>query len=51
LDVANSVLQSGNLSAAQQAYTTLQQDFQQSGSSGGSTSNTSPAAGGVQTVA
>jgi hypothetical protein len=44
-------LQSGNLSAAQQAYTTLQQDFQQSVSSGGSTSKTSPAAGGVQTVA
>src|SRR5580658_8844760 len=38
-------LQSGNLSAAQQAYTTLQQDFQQSVSSGGSVSNTSPAAG------
>jgi len=44
-------LQSGNLSAAQQAYTTLQQDFQQSAASGGSASNTSPAAGGVQTVA
>ncbi|MGA9966316.1 MAG: hypothetical protein WBQ10_14050 [Terriglobales bacterium] len=43
-------LQSGNLSAAQQAYTTLQQDFQQS-ASGASASNTSPAAGGVQTVA
>jgi cell division septum initiation protein DivIVA len=40
-----------DLSAAQQAYTTLQQDFQQSSSSGGSTSNASPAAGGVQTVA
>ena len=44
-------LQSGNLSAAQQAYTTLQQDFQQSASSGSSTLNTSPAAGGVQTIA
>ena len=44
-------LQSGNLSAAQQAYTTLQQDFQQSAASGGSASNTSPAAGGVRTVA
>ncbi len=43
-------LQSGNLSAAQQAYTTLQQDFQ-SASSGGSTSNTSPTAGSVQTIA
>lgn len=44
-------LQSGNLSATQQAYTTLQQDFQQSAASGGSASNTSPAAGGVRTVA
>jgi len=31
-------LQSGNLSAAQQVYTTLQQDFQQLGQSGGQTS-------------
>jgi len=44
-------LQSGNLSAAQQAYTTLQQDFQQSVSSSGATSNTSSASGGVQTIA
>jgi cell division septum initiation protein DivIVA len=43
-------LQSGNLSAAQQAYTTLQQDFQQSGASG-STSTTAPASGSVQSVA
>jgi outer membrane protein assembly factor BamD (BamD/ComL family) len=43
-------LQSGNLSAAQQAYTTLQQDFQ-SASTSGSTSNTSSATGSVQTVA
>ena len=43
-------LQSGNLSAAQQAYTTLQQDFQ-STSTSGSTTNTSSASGGVQTVA
>jgi len=42
-------LQAGNLSAAQQAYTALQQDFQ-SGSGNGSTSNTSTS-GGVQTVA
>ena len=44
-------LQSGNLSTAQQTYASLQQDFQQSASSGAATSNTSPAAGGVQTVA
>jgi predicted helicase len=43
-------LQSGNLTAAQQAYTTLQQDFQSAGAKG-STSNASPAAGSVQTVA
>jgi hypothetical protein len=40
-------LQSGNLSAAQQAYTTLQQDFQ-SGSANGSNPT---ASGSVQTVA
>lgn len=44
-------LQAGNLSAAQQAYTTLQQDFQQTVSSSGATSNTSPASGSVHTVA
>jgi outer membrane protein assembly factor BamD (BamD/ComL family) len=42
-------LQSGNLSAAQQAYTALQQDFQSSSS--GSTTNTSAGSGSVQTVA
>jgi hypothetical protein len=42
-------LQSGNLSAAQQAYTTLQQDFQ-AASGGGSPSSASPSSG-VQTVA
>jgi outer membrane protein assembly factor BamD (BamD/ComL family) len=43
-------LQSGNLAAAQQAYTTLQQDFQ-SGTTSVSSSGTSSAAGSVQTVA
>jgi hypothetical protein len=38
-------LQSGNLSVAQQAYTSLQQDFQQSATNNGSASS------GVQTVA
>ena len=42
-------LQSGNLSAAQQAYTTLQQDFQAASNSG--SPSTAPASGGVQTVA
>jgi hypothetical protein len=42
-------LQSGNLSAAQQAYTTLQQDFQAASNSG--SAPTAPASGGVQTVA
>jgi outer membrane protein assembly factor BamD (BamD/ComL family) len=42
-------LQSGKLSAAQQAYTTLQQDFQ-SVSGNGAASSTA-ASGGVQTVA
>ncbi len=42
-------LQSGNLSAAQQAYTTLQQDFQAASNSGSSSS--APASAGVQTVA
>jgi nitrate reductase assembly molybdenum cofactor insertion protein NarJ len=41
-------LQSGNLSAAQQAYTTLQQDFQSASTSSGSTTNP---AGSVQAVA
>jgi hypothetical protein len=43
-------LQSGNLSAAQQAYTTLQQDFQQSANNG-PTSSPAPASPSVQTVA
>ncbi len=43
-------LQSGNLSAAQQAYSTLQQDFQASTSNSGAPSTT-PASGSVQTVA
>jgi outer membrane protein assembly factor BamD (BamD/ComL family) len=43
-------LQSGNLASAQQAYTTLQQDFQ-AGSTGVSSPGTSSAAGSVQTVA
>jgi hypothetical protein len=41
-------LQAGNLSAAQQAYTALQQDSQSSSSA---PSNTAPATGSVQTVA
>jgi|SRR5580704_4681289 cell division septum initiation protein DivIVA len=41
-------LQSGNLTAAQQAYTTLQQDFQ---STSGSASSSTPASSSVQTVA
>jgi outer membrane protein assembly factor BamD (BamD/ComL family) len=36
-------LQSGNLTQAQQAYTTLQQDFQASGQNGGGTSNSQTA--------
>ena len=43
-------LQSGNLAAAQQAYSTLQQDFQ-SGSTSVNNPQTSSAAGSVQTVA
>jgi len=43
-------LQSGNLSAAQQAYTTLQQDFQSASSNSGPSSTTSTS-GSVQTVA
>ena len=43
-------LQSGNLAAAQQAYTTLQQDFQSASSNSGASSTTS-ASGSVQTVA
>ena len=43
-------LQSGNLSAAQQAYTTLQQDFQSASSNSGASSTTSTS-GSVQTVA
>jgi outer membrane protein assembly factor BamD (BamD/ComL family) len=42
-------LQSGNLSVAQQAYTTLQQDFQSPASSGAS--STPAASGSVQTIA
>jgi len=42
-------LQAGNLSAAQQAYTALQQDFQSASS--GSTTIPSAASGSVQTVA
>jgi hypothetical protein len=41
-------LQSGNLTAAQQAYTTLQQDFQ---STSGSASSSTPSSSSVQTVA
>jgi predicted helicase len=41
-------LQSGNLTAAQQAYTTLQQDFQ---SASGGASSSAPASSSVQTVA
>jgi len=41
-------LQSGNLTAAQQAYTALQQDFQSAGSSA---SSSTPASSSVQTVA
>jgi hypothetical protein len=41
-------LQSGNLTAAQQAYTSLQQDFQ---STSGSASPNTPASSSVQTVA
>ena len=44
-------LQSGNLAAAQQAYTTLQQDFQAASSNGGGASSTTSASGSVQTVA
>jgi hypothetical protein len=43
-------LQSGNLSAAQQAYTTLQQDFQSASGKGAPTSS-SPGSAGVQTTA
>jgi len=43
-------LQSGNLSAAQTAYTTLQQDFQSSTNSSGASSPTA-ASGSVQTFA
>lgn len=43
-------LQSGNLAAAQQAYTTLQQDFQ-SGSTSVSSPETSSGSGSIQTVA
>jgi len=42
-------LQSGNLSAAQQAYTTLQQDFQSA--SGNGVAPSTAASGSVQTVA
>jgi hypothetical protein len=42
------LLQSGNLTAAQQAYTTLQQDFQ---STSGSASSSTPTSSSVQTVA
>mgnify|MGYP001319184475 CR=1 FL=1 len=43
-------LQSGNLSAAQTAYTTLQQDFKSSANSTGASSRTA-ASGSIQTVA
>jgi len=44
-------LQSGNLAAAQQAYTTLQQDFQAASSNGGGASSTTSGSGSVPTVA
>ena len=43
-------LQSGNLSAAQQAYASIQQDFQSPSANGSATTNTSPTSGGVQIV-
>ena len=44
-------LQAGNLSAAQQAYTTLQQDFAQFMSSGGATTASSAASSGLSVTA